>query len=90
MLNTCPPEYSCGVASPIWTDEDAPEDVLSPATITAYVSAYEPGYTAPSDCMYNSLQVQVMRCSLDTEYDLVYRYIGRYFSLCYIGFCGMS
>ena len=31
MLNTCPPKYSCGAAYPLWTDEEAPEDVLLPA-----------------------------------------------------------
>ena len=89
MLNTCPPEKSCGTWYPIWTDEEAPEDVLSPAAINVYASYYQPGGVS-SWCKYNTHLVEVMRCSLDTDYDLIYRYIGGYISSCDAAFCGMS
>ena len=89
MLNTCPPSYSCGAIAPIWTDKEAPDDVLLPATITVYLSVYEPG--EPSDyCKLLTSQVQVMRCSLDSDYDLIYRYIGDYEPTCSLAFCGMN
>ena len=83
MLDTCPPIESCGAYHPIWTDEKAPADVLSTATIDTYG-------VGPNDCKKFAHEVQVMRCSLDTEYDLIYRYIGEYFPTCGRAFCGMN
>ena len=87
MLNTCPPMYSCGTIYPMWTDEEMPEDVLSAATINA--SAYAIGDPS-SNCKHFTFQVEVMRCSLDTDYDLIYRYIRDYRSECLGAFCGMD
>ena len=92
MLNTCLPRLSCGARLPIWTDEDAPDEVLSPATVNVYASSYRHGYPQ-SECKnftFNTYQVQVMRCSLDTDYDLIYRYIGDYYDECARAFCGMN
>ena len=89
MLNTCPPTYSCGTGYPLWTDEEAPDDKLSPATIDVYGSNYKPG-DPPSHCNLDTYHVEVMKCSLDTDYDLIYRYIDRDFIVCAGAFCGMN
>ena len=90
MLDTCPPKYSCGTVFPIWIDKEAPEDVLSPATVNVYSSASTSGPTS-SNCKYITYPVEVMRCSLDTDYDLIYRYIGDYTTqTCARAFCGMN
>ena len=89
MLNTCPPQYSCGSRVAIWTDEEVPEDVLSAASITVYGSTYI-SHSTPADCLHFTYQVKVMRCSLDTDYDLIYRYIGVYHTSCEGAFCGMN
>ena len=83
MLNTCPPVLSCGTYHPIWTDEEAPADVFCIATINTYA-------VDPNECKKFTHEVQVMRCSLDTEYDLIYRFIGEYRSSCARAFCGMN
>ena len=89
MLNTCPPYFSCRALYPIWTDEEAPADILSLATINVYGSAH--GHGLPSSfCKQYTYQVEVMRCSLDTDYDLIYRYVGDYKNQCNSTFCGMN
>ena len=84
MLNFCPPMRSCGTYFPMWTDEEAPAEVLSLATISAYGRYYD------VDCKHYIFDVQVMRCSLDTDYDLIYRLNGDYMSACGFAFCGMN
>ena len=83
MLNTCPPVKSCGTYNGIWTDEETPANVLSIATINAYGAGN-------GNCKKYPYKVQVMRCSLDTEYDLIYRYDGEYKDTCFRAFCGMN
>ena len=83
MLDSCPPGNSCGTYYAIWTDEEAPADIMSLATITAYGAK-------GGECSTLTLDVQVMRCSLDMEYDLIYRYIGEYRPTCGRAFCGMN
>ena len=89
MLNICPLYISCGTAWPLWTDEEVPEDVLLLATINVYASYYKTG--DPSyKCKTVTYQAEVIRCSLDTDYDLIYRYIGNYVGTCNMAFCGMT
>ena len=89
MSNTCSPIYSCGTENPIWTDEEAPEDVVSLAAINVYASAYQSSDPL-SNCKQWTFQVQAMRCSLDTGHNLIYRYIGVYRDNCSGVFCGSS
>ena len=89
LLNTCPPLGSCGTWLPIWTDEEAAEDVLSPATMIVYASKYHSGDPS-SNCKHYVYQIEVMRCSLDNDYDLIYRYIEHYYVPCSAAFCGTN
>ena len=95
LLNTCPLRHSCGTWYPYWSDDVPPTAVGVPATIIAYMSA-----TYSDDCKFYpeeySRKLQVMRCSLSTPHDLIYKYIpsgvGRdvYKDTCLYAFCGMK
>ena len=86
LLNTCPKYFSCGTYKPYWSDDVPPAAVGVPATITAY-TVYGP------HCRYNPAKLQVMRCSLNTPHDLIYKYLSmghhKYYTNCRYAFCGM-
>ena len=96
LLNTCPLYRSCGTDWPYWSDDVPPTAVGVPATITAYVS-YAPD---ESFCKYDpthlNKKLQVIRCSLSTPHDLIYKYIPSgvgddvYQDTCSEAFCGMK
>ena len=94
LLNTCPPVSSCGTYSPYWSDDVPPTAVGAPATITAYMSD-APARGCKFDPPNNNRKLQVMRCSLRTPHDLIYKYIpsgvsgDNYVSDCIDAFCGM-
>ena len=83
MLNVCPKRKSCGTYSPIWTDAVVPDTVGEVFTIDVYRVGVD-------DCKWLTLKVQVMRCTSDTDYDVIYRYVGRYIDYCATAFCGMN
>ena len=88
MLNVCAPNFSCGTSYPIWTDAVIPMVVGQVSTVDAY---------AYCDKRVN-YQLNVMRCSLNTDYDIIYKYTGYYNgrgntwwdSSCNHAFCGMN
>ena len=82
MANTCPDMNSCGTIDPIWSDEEPPEDIWTMSTMNAYINGW-------SGCKSETITIQVMRCSLESDHDLIYRYTGPYYSSdCQTGFCG--
>ena len=84
MADTCPPIRSCGTSHPIWSDEDPPERILNITTVKAYIRNQ-------SSCKHTTLIVEVMRCSQNTGYDLIYRYVGTYTDNdCKTAFCSMG
>ena len=91
MLDVCPEAYSCGARGPIWTDEVIPMEVGKMSTINSYDQF-------GSYCKWSTQQLNVMRCSLDTDYDIIYKYTGYidgnnnqwYDSGCQAAFCGMN
>ena len=84
MLNSCPKFESCGTWLPYWTDDPMPQDVGVVSDIQAY-GVYK------GICDLLTAKVKVMRCSWDTDYDLIYKYVGSYMNLgCTRAFCGMS
>ena len=82
MLNSCPPSASCGTHAGMWTDAAMPTAVGESIKISVFGSYND-------HCKYRTLSILVMRCSYDTSYDFVYRYIDPYTS-CMYSFCGMS
>ena len=71
MLNFCAPVKCCGAYHLIWTDEEVPADVFSLAAINTFAVDFD-------ESKEFTHEVQVMRCSVDTEYDLIYKHIGEY------------
>ncbi|XP_067934150.1 uromodulin-like [Watersipora subatra] len=84
MRDTCPPMYSCGAMMPMWTDQPPPSEVGVKKRINVYES-WSPGHV----CKFFAKPVEVIRCSHDTEHDLVYRNYGARSNQCYQTFCGM-
>ena len=83
MLNTCPKPESCGTKYPLWTDDIMPKEIGMEMT----VDTYEP---RKNNCKQYKFKVRVMRCSWDTNHDLIYKqtnFVGGY---CFRGFCGMT
>ncbi|XP_067933925.1 oncoprotein-induced transcript 3 protein-like [Watersipora subatra] len=84
MLNTCPPMFSCGAMMPYWSDEPLPTEVGVKTDMVAYESWY-PGHV----CKFFAKAMYVMRCSHDTDYDVIYKYRSAHKKDCYQSFCGM-
>ena len=80
LLNTCPPENSCGTIAGIWSDAAMPTMIGAVTNITAYGS-WNGG------CKEFPKSVSVVRCS-DSIADFVYKYNSYSYS-CNHGFCGM-
>ena len=82
MLNTCPKDNSCGASLPMWTDEAMPVEIGKESLIYAYEVAIL--------CKIQARAILVMRCSLDTDHDYIYKYQGEYVDTCSSAFCGMT
>lgn len=83
MLNSCPKFRSCGTRDSLYTDEDMPEEVGKATLIYAYRAFDDVCGTKPKP-------IQALRCSLTTDHDYIYRYVGEYINgTCYSAFCGM-
>lgn len=85
MLNKCPKWNSCGAYNPGWTDAAMPEAVGVATNVTIYLV----DETSCKGWTYNS-SLEVIRCSRDTDHDVVYRFIGAHNDLCFAAFCGMQ
>ena len=87
--------FSCGTATPYWSDDVPPTAVGVATTMTAYMSQ-APGGSCKVDPPTYNRNLQVMRCSLRTPDDLIYKYTphcideDRYVSICPFAFCGMK
>lgn len=82
MLNTCPKYQSCGARWPLWTDEPMPTVVGVRSKIIVYGSS-------ETNCRRKTYTVEVMRCSWDTDHDLIYKQITNSGAGCQTAFCGM-
>lgn len=80
LLNSCPPQFSCGTNVGLWSDEPMPGNIGIVTAITAYGSFYK-------NCKQFNKSVSVIRCSYALG-DFVYRYDGD--EHCDFGFCGMN
>lgn len=88
MLSTCPPLYSCGSYQPYWTDDYMPTEIGVPTQIQVYK-------VRKNNCRSFPRPVMVMRCSWNTNYDLVYKDIysstsNGHHNPCSSTFCSMS
>ena len=81
MLNVCPKEFSCGTHVSLWTD-----GLANKIGERYYTSVYG---VAGNDCKAFRRRIISVRCSWNTDYDIVYKYIDEYFNTCDIAFCGM-
>ena len=79
LLNSCPPDNSCGTLVGMWSDVNMPGDVGVVAHITVYGLLI-------SDCRLFQKNASVMKCSLSPN-DYVYKYDDDV--ECDLGFCGM-
>ena len=102
MLDRCPEKYSCGTEIPIWTDEKMPQVVGVETTVNAYgvEEVKEGGHLAglfdlafdsrtTRDCKHYPMKLKVMRCSLNTPHDFIYKPGVYVKDPCAEGFCGM-
>jgi len=83
MLNSCPEPKSCGTYAPLWTDGIMPTTVGVKTNINAYA-------VGSSGCKVETWPLEVLKCSNDTSYDLIYRVLNPYNRLCKGAFCGMN
>ena len=81
LSDHCKNQFSCGTKSPMWSDAEMPTEVYKQATVIAHVSH-------AGNCKFSTREISVIRCSTDTSYDLVYRYLGN--DQCFLAFCGMN
>ena len=84
MLDHCPKQFSCGTATPYWTDEKMPDQV----GVVKTVKAYGVSGIFIDDCKYFHRDIQVMKCS-DKPNDFIYKQSTNYLSTCNQAFCGM-
>ena len=77
LLNSCPPDNSCGTLVGMWSDVNMPGDVGVVAPITVYGSFI-------SNCKMFSKRGSVLKCSL-APHDYVYKYDDDV--ECDLGFC---
>lgn len=82
MQHICPKWKSCGTQNPYWTDEDMPLDVGKIHVISVY-GVYK------ENCKAFTRKALVMRCSWDTDYDLIYKKTDNLVGKCMEAFCGV-
>ena len=84
MLNSCPKYRSCGAIYPLWSDDEMPDEIGKITVAYAYEVKF-------SNCRTWIRAMQVMRCSWNTDHDLIYKYIGADINdQCSSAFCGME
>ena len=82
MLNKCPRLRSCGSYVPHWTDEEMPKVVGVETDLKVYGAGSR-------NCRYFTRTVKAMRCSWDTDYDIIFKQTTNITGNCYYSFCGM-
>ena len=82
LLDSCLKSFSCGAIYPMWTDEKMPTAVGVEATVKVF-GVYQ------NNCKDNSRYIKVMRCSLDSAFDLIYKQTTDDSFDCGQAFCGM-
>ena len=88
MLNSCPRGRSCGTANPFWSDGELPKIIGVSTTVNVYLVNSD-----SRGCNIWTRPLHVMRCSWNTDYDVIYKYGSddRYdSSTCSVTFCGMK
>ena len=88
MLNSCPKFQSCGTLNPVWTDGKEPKQVGVSIRTGLYVVLRPVGNNVCRKRPH-STWLEVIRCSWDTDHDLIYRLVGYYANNCHAAFCGM-
>ena len=81
MLNKCPRIRSCGAFKPLWTDEKMPDAI----GVETDVKVYGVGRLK---CKQLTLVVKAMRCSWNTDYDIIFKQTTNVKRNCYYSFCG--
>ena len=81
MLNSCPPDNSCGTHGGIWTNHTMPTAIGVPTNVTAYISF--------AGCYRYPVSLIAMRCSNRTNNSFIYKYVDD-FQGCSYAFCGMN
>ena len=82
ILDTCPPDYSCGTLAGLWTDDVMPSAVGVKKNISVYASWQ-------NNCRQYIRTAAVIRCSAQIPNDFVYQYTDLS-TACYLSFCGMT
>jgi hypothetical protein len=82
MLHSCPKCKSCGTYHPFWTDAAMPSVIGAETTVDVYG-------VVRTDCKSITRQAKVMRCSLDTPHELIYKQTRDFTYACNEAFCGM-
>ena len=82
MLNKCPRLRSCGSYVPHWTDEEMPKVVGVETDLKVYGAGSR-------NCRYFTRTVKAIRCSWDTDYDIIFKQTTNITGNCYYSFCGM-
>ena len=82
MLDSCPKYLSCGTNIPYWTNQRMPQEVGVETAVKVY------GVLA-DNCRWFTASIQVMRCSIKTANDFIYRQTTNYSYPCGEAFCGM-
>ena len=82
MLDSCPKWRSCGTFYPLWTDEKMPTQIGVVNKIYIYG-------VWKDDCKWVLREMEVMRCSWDSQNDLIYNRLSADTKTCSEAFCGM-
>ena len=82
MLNRCPKYQSCGSLKPLWTDEEMPTVVGMAAKVKAHGVGLK-------KCKAFTITVEAMRCSWNSDYDIIYKQTTNRRRSCDSAFCGM-
>ena len=83
MLDSCPKWLSCGAAVSYWTNHTASKTIGVETTVKAY------GISG-TNCTTYTEEIKVIRCSWDTDFDLIYKQSKSTPFTCVQGFCGMK
>ena len=93
MLNRCLRYQSCSTGNSYWTDERAYAvacynsywtDERAPA-VAGQISTINVYGVARGNCTYYKRDIQVLSFN-----DIVYKYVGEYFTACSAAFCGIN
>ena len=84
MANSCTMKKHCGGFDAYWTNATYPEAVGTPKQIVVFGT-----HAKARGCYMHILDFLVLRCSLGTPYDIIYKFIGTYNNRCDDAMCGM-